>query len=204
MGLFADAADLAALLQRTFDATDTAAADIALRMATAAIKNHTKQTIEQVTDQADLQGNWSHKLWLPERPVTAVSAVSIIGGSGFVREVVLTQDSDFVLGPMGLLRRVSYITGRLLTPASGYWGGDMAIVRVTYTHGFASIPDDVNAVCLSVASRLMTNPEGLLRESIDSQGVSLGVMYGRTTVAEITDGEAAQLARYGPWNPPES
>jgi hypothetical protein len=205
MGLFANATDLAALLQRTFDATDNAAAAVALRMATAAIKNHTKQTIEQVVnDQVDLQGNWSHKLWLPERPVTAVSAVSIIGGSGFVREVVLTPNTDFVLGPMGLLRRVSYITGRLLTPASGYWGGDMAIVRPIYTHGFPTIPDDINAVCLSVASRLMSNPEGLLRESIDSQGVSLGVMYGRTSVAEITDGEAAQLDRYGPWDPPES
>jgi hypothetical protein len=192
-------------MQKTFDTAEQAAAPIALKMATAAIKNYTRQTIERVVgDQVDLQGNWSHKLWLPERPVTDVTALSIIGGSGFVREVVLTQDTDFVLGPMGLLRRVSYVTGRLLTPASGYWGGDMAIVRVTYTHGFSPVPDDVNGVCLSVASRLMSNPQGLLRESIDSQGVSLSVMYGRTTVAELTDGEKEQLERYGPWDPPES
>jgi hypothetical protein len=187
---FAVAADLATFLGTDVDA---ARADEVLADATAAIKGYTRQTIEAVpNDDVVLRGTWSQELWLPERPVTAVSSVVIRNGAIFASEFPLVADKDYRWDRRGLLRRVAYVTGRLLAPASGYWGGEMAYVEVTYSHGFAQIPDDIRAVCLSVASRVYVNPQAILRESVGSYTVQ----YGRTAAAQLDDEEKAQLNRY--------
>jgi len=111
----------------------------AIEEATAAIQNYTHQEIQQSVDDAitlDVAGN-STRLYLPELPVTAVASVVEDGET-------LTEgsDEDYQLGQWGVLHRVS-----------GNWAAGVQIVTVTYTHGYATIPDDVAAVCTRAAAR---------------------------------------------------
>lgn len=88
------------------------------------------------------------ELVLPQRPVVSVARVR-------VHALVLL---DWVLSGDRLLRTGGW---RRLPGTTTY--PDPGLVEVTYTHGWAEVPDDVRAVCLDLASMSVTNP-GWLRE----------------------------------------
>ena len=133
------------------DADKTASCERAIKEASAAIRNYCKQYIEQVTDDEETfdvrPARWN--LLLSELPVTEVSAVVEDGET-------LTEDDDYELGAYGQLWRVNR-----------RWTAGNQIVTVTYTHGYATIPDDIEAVCTRAAARAYQ--AGLRAE--DSAGV---------------------------------
>lgn len=181
---FATVAELEDWLGYSLDAGETDRASLLLDVASATIQTHTGQTLELVTDDvADLRGTWERVLTLPERPVVSVASVVLDGET-------LTVDDDFVVvGDQ--LRRPGFQT---LSPQSDFypksgWGGPDVVVRVTYTHGFAVIPDDVKGVCLSLAARLWSGSAGLAMEVLGSYTVQ----YRRV---ELEDWERAVLNRY--------
>lgn len=160
MAQFATAADLAELLGETFDATRTAQANAALELASATIQGWTRQTIELVAgDTVTLRGTWDEELVLPQRPVVAVTAVSVDG-------TALTAD-DWRLWGSSLVR-VGY----------GNWAGPDVAVAVTYSHGWAVIPDVIRAVTMQIAVRLMANPGLVQAESIGTYSVTYGSEAG--------------------------
>lgn len=166
MPAFATSDELAGVLGRDIGITALAGSDLVLQMASSLIQDEAKQQIVQVlNDSVSLRGTYDHVLRLPERPVLAVTAVRIRNGSIFASELPLQTNVDYRWDRMGLLRRVTYITGRLVSPVSGYWGGPMAVVDVTYSHGYAVVPDRVKALCLSVAARVLSNPRGVVSET---------------------------------------
>lgn len=143
---FATAADLAAVTQSE---VSPAAADLALASASAMIRSWTRQTITRVVDDvATLRVINERELILPQRPVESVSRVR-------VNSLTLL---DWVLSGDRLLRTGGW---RRLPGTTTY--PDPGLVEVTYTHGWAEVPDDVRAVCLDLASMSVTNP-GYLRE----------------------------------------
>jgi hypothetical protein len=145
---FATAADLAAATQRS--ELDPAAADLALASASAVIRSWTRQSITQVIDDVvKLRVLHHSELVLPQRPVTSVSRVR-------VNSLTLL---DWVLSGDRLLRTGGW---RRLPGTTTY--PDPGLVEVTYTHGYAEVPDEVRAVCLDLAAMTLTNPRGL-RES---------------------------------------
>ncbi len=92
--------------------------------------------IERVANETiTLDCAGSYRLFLPELPVILVGAVVEDG-------VALTVTDDYKLGSYGILYRVD-----------DDWKAGVQIVQVTYTHGYAVIPDDVTAVCARAASR---------------------------------------------------
>lgn len=137
MADFAAVADVEAFLQVEIStATQIASAERALAEATAAIKNYCRQEIEQVEDdEITLDSPGGTRLYLPELPVTAVASV-------VEDDEALTVDDDYKLGQHGILHRVS-----------ASWKSGIQIITVTYTHGYATIPDDIVAVCVRAASR---------------------------------------------------
>lgn len=140
MANFAEVGDVANFLQLEIS-TDVqlAACHRALVGATAAIKNYTKQEIERVEDDEitlDVQPHRT-RLFLPELPVIEVSAV-------VEDEDELTVTDDWKLGQHGILHRAG---GRC-------WAAGVQIVTVTYTHGYANIPDDIVDVCTRAAARV--------------------------------------------------
>jgi hypothetical protein len=135
-------------------------------MATAAIRAYTRQTISQVVDDVlTVRGTADPELLLPQRPVSAVSAVTLDGAA-----------ADYTFDGIGTLTR------------SDGWAG---LVAVTYTHGYATVPDDVFTVCLQAAARVYGNPEGLANESIDDHRAGFGAVG-----AQLTDDEKEMLRPY--------
>lgn len=172
-------------------ASDRAA--ILLDMASGAIRAHTNQTITYGTTTAVMPGTFDSKLELPERPVTAVTSVTI-------GATALTADSDYVWDGQHTLHRGSKVDGVLSVNGPDYlingwgdWGGPGAQVTVVYSHGFQSIPNDIKGVCLALAARTLGSPDGVNSESVGSYSVS----YSRTggAVSLLTE-EKALLNRY--------
>ena len=135
MADFATVAHMADFLQ--IDIENEAAAARALAEATAAVRNYCRQFLELVTDEEiTLDCNGGTKLFLPELPVVDVTAVVEDGET-------LDVDDDYKLGQHGILHRMG-----------GYqWASGVQIITVTYSHGYATIPDDIVAVTARAASR---------------------------------------------------
>lgn len=136
---FCTVADVENLLQIEIEADDASCLR-AIEEATEAIKNYCHQEIEEVEDDEvtfDVPRFYLKKLFLPELPVTSVATVVEDGDA-------LTEgdDEDYQLGNDGVLHRID-----------DYWEKGIRIVTVTYTHGYATIPDDIVAVCTRAAAR---------------------------------------------------
>lgn len=153
MADFCTVPDLEALLQVEIStATQLASAERAITAAAAAIRNYCHQFIELVEDEAitlDVPAGRS-QLFLPELPVVEVASVVEDGET-------LTATDDFILGQHGVLYRVDR-----------RWKSGVQVVTVTYSHGHATIPDDVQDVATRAAARAYQ--AGL--KSADSAGIA--------------------------------
>jgi len=115
---------------------DDAQALLAIEEATAVIKNYCNQEIEQVSDDTILlDGTGSTKLFLPNLPVSSITSVTVDG--------VLLDPTYYALAENGVLWR-----------KYGTWTVGACNIEITYTHGYAAIPEDVKGVCYRSASRL--------------------------------------------------
>lgn len=167
---FATVAELAALTDRELP-DDDPGAQLALELATGAVQTYARQRLTLVDDDtAELLADRHGYVELPERPVLGVTAVELDDGTTLA-------PSAYAWGA-GRLWRVdgARLTGR---------------VRVTYAHGFATVPDDVRGVVLAAAARLLDNPDST--RSAQLGGVS-------TTAAllglELGEHERATMRRY--------
>ena len=151
----------------------------AITEATSAIKNYTHQEIEETEDEEitlDSAGI-SRKLFLPELPVTEVSAVVEDD-----EELTAGSDEDYQLGQWGILHRVG-----------SAWALGIQIITVTYTHGYETLPGDIVSVCTRAASR--NYQAGLRSAEVDGvpgvAGESLGdhsVTYGAEGGGGMSEG----------------
>ncbi len=136
MAAFCTVDDLEAFLQVVI-ADDNASAVAAIGAASAAIQNHCRQTISQVA--ADVLTltvpAYRRTILLPEQPVTAVASIVEDG-------TTLVVGTDYQWTRSGILTRV----GRS-------WATGWQDVVITYTHGYATIPDDLKDICVRAAAR---------------------------------------------------
>ncbi len=152
MANFATIQDIEDFLQ--MDITDPAkvlSAQRALAEASAAIRNYTRQYLEKVDDEAiTLDSAGGYRLFLPELPVISID--SVVEDS----ETLVAID-DYKLGQHGILHRIDQ-----------KWAEGIQNITITYTHGYATIPDDIVAVCTRAASRAYQ--AGL--KAADSDGIA--------------------------------
>lgn len=161
MAAFATPTELAGHLQED---VDTYTATLALNRASAKIRKYAGDwSITQESGVvATLDGTGERSLWLPSLLVTAVASVVEDGQT-------LTVVTGFDWTSYGKLIRV----GRC-------WTCKPRSVVVTFTHGYATVPDDVKDICLSVAGRLYRNPAGLRSKTVGA--------VSWTTAGAATDG----------------
>jgi hypothetical protein len=150
MALF-ELADLAAYLQRTLDTTS---ATLARTVATGIVTGYTNQGIEAATYTQTLPISTGLTIRLPQRPVTAVTSVTIDGTAWTVTDQWLWDG-------------ISYQVDLEEPPPVDVW-----TARVVYNAGYATVPGLVKAVALSVAARAYTNPSRVSSQSIDDYQVS--------------------------------
>jgi hypothetical protein len=178
-------ADLEAALQRPLDATQAA---MALRRASGQVRKYCRQYLTFVADDTvTLPGN-GRVLWLPQRPILvddthSLTVVELFGITNV--EYAALEGRDFTRIGTELTRGEAWwaptrLMGWPWMRPQGIWAQR---VRVTYSHGYTEVPDDIVDVVLDLAAMNLTNPQGLRSESIDD--------YSRTFAAETIGG--AQL-----------
>lgn len=151
MDPLAPVADLKTWLQDP--GLDDAYAYLMLTVASGQVRAACGQDFTAVAgDTVTLDGTSEEWLALPQRPVTAVTAVEVNG--------VAVDATSWTLSSHRLYRRGGWDRGYYTATAP-------PLVSVTYDHGYAVIPDDVAAATLAIAAEIVANPQGLTAEDID-------------------------------------
>lgn len=167
--------DLATYLQITYSSGDTALAQ-AVTLACGLVTGYTGQGIESTTYTHTLLINSDQTIRLPQRPVTAVTSVTIDG-------TVLTSGTDYDWDGLSYMIALDGYT-----PAD-----DVFTASVVYVAGYASVPADVKAATLSVGAALYNGAPGVTSESIDDYRVSYETSRGAGGLNEY---ERSILKRY--------
>jgi hypothetical protein len=125
-----DQADLEAYAQVTFPEALEASVEDALARASAAVETHCRRRFTLVEDDA-ITLRWRPSIVLPDPPVIEISSFSVDGRS-------VGYDID--------------ASGRLWPRSTGN------TIGVTYTHGFAQVPEIAKLIACRIANRIMQNP----------------------------------------------
>ena len=143
--------ELAGFMQRDLDRYS---AEQALASASARVRALTEQTFDLITDdEITIEAHDCGDIYLPQRPVVSVTSVT---GRDYltVEETTLTAGEHYVLIGSRL---------RLLYSLSSVWP---QILTVVYTHGYATIPDDVKDATMEVAAGRYGNPRNAKSEGV--------------------------------------
>ncbi len=195
--------DLKDRLGRDLTAAEAARSPALLKDASAKIRSYTKQQFTKVEgDVIVLRPVGSH-LRLPQRPVLSVDVIVAVGGAGLPDVTVppgCWQWDGVDLVELWPLNPDVWLSLPTDWAQYGQWGPDT--YRVTYDHGYETIPDDVVAVCCTMVLRTLTSPtstEGLVSESIGQYNYQYGQGPGRQSpgpTVKMTDDDRNELAHY--------
>lgn len=145
--------ELASFMQD--NAMDCSTATLVLELATGEVQGATLQRLVAVAnDGIELMGLTDAWLALPQRPVTAVTSITIDGGTPLV------AGTDFKRFGSRLWRRCGW---------AKCWD-EPSTIAVTYSHGWAVGDQNLQparAAVLALGQRAYSNPSGLQSEAID-------------------------------------
>lgn len=187
--------DLADYMQST---PSRAAGERALRTASATIRRHTKQTLTRVDNETIELPGGDRILVLPQRPavVDAEHPLTVVELAAGGTEIVAVEDRDFTRLGDELDRGDPWFPqdrfmGWPFNRVQGVWTPK---VRVTYSHGYLEVPDDIVGVCLDLAAATVSNPNRYRSETAGSVSVTYTVETFGT--GKLTDDHRETLATY--------
>jgi hypothetical protein len=181
--LLASPEALAASIGTSFDPSDPKLLKD-LETASAWFRSESHQHISAVAaDEQELRGNWTRRLWLPQRPVTDLVSIAIRRYGQIVYTTATVN--VFSWSRRGLV-------------LSGWdWGGPEATILAVYDHGYDEIPDDVEAAVLSRAKRLFTAPRDTSVASMAMGPANISYFQGGgTPVIGVTAFEEKVVWKY--------
>lgn len=162
----------AADLQNAGATGTDAALELALRRASARVRRYTRQDITFVVDETVTLPGGERVLWLPQYPLVVdgghpLTVVEVADFSGI--EWTAVENRDYSRIGNELTRGYPWqapnrLMGWPWNRALGIWGPK---VRVTYSHGYSEVPDDIVDVVLDLATMNLANPENLRQVAID-------------------------------------
>lgn len=150
---------------------DVPRVDMAIKLAAAYVRRVSGQTMTAVDDdEAVFDGNGNHILFLPQRPVTNVSDVTV---DGTAWEVGIDYDWSERRGAVHALDRRRWPVG-------------LRNIAVTYSHGYAELPVDLQCLVYGLARRSIENPTGVAirSETLGSYSVAFEALIGGLTAFE--------------------
>ena len=156
-------AQLGALLQQTISSTDPSALQL-LAQASGVIRRYLDLTVTQVLGDVELGTPEDGVVFLRESPVTNVSLVEVQDPWTGVWSTVPSTAYKASL-------RLGTVSQGLVNTAGVRWPTDEESWRITYDHGFETVPDDLMGVCVGVASRFYSVPAGVDAERIGNRQV---------------------------------
>lgn len=157
--------DVEARLGRTLTVDETARADALIADVSAAVRFRTRQQLTEATSTDVRLRVRRGRIRLPQRPVTAVTAVTDIAGN----PLMFTWLGDDVVQVQTNLDAFSCVP----------WRNGIAAVDVTYTHGYADdeLPDVLVGVCCSIFARAIgrdPRDAGVTTEQVAGYSYTLG------------------------------
>lgn len=151
----AEIIDVEDRLGRDLEPGETRRVETLLEDASTVVRNYTRRdfTLGSTTARYRPRGR---KVLLPLRPVVSVTAVAAV--QSFGATIITTPMSfwswvggnELIIGDQTLI-----INGPTLD-----FDDDNVWIEVTYSHGFAEVPDDVKSVVANLAVRNLTVPSG--------------------------------------------
>ena len=173
MAALATPAQLGAFMQQPFADTD-ATALLLLDIASGMARDYLHANLDAVTADVTLLDpiNGSYLL-LPELPVTAVTLVEVFDGTIWTTADPITYSVSLRLGMVAAKPGLGIVWPK----GPGTW-------RITYSHGFAVIPQTIVGVVLGAAARAYASPNGVDMERIGSYQVKYSMDAGGFTSSE--------------------
>ncbi|MGH3878063.1 MAG: hypothetical protein ACRDSK_13620 [Actinophytocola sp.] len=186
--------DLEESLGRALTTAEQERAPALLRAASAKARRYARQLFTKVTDDVVVLVADGGRLVLPQRPVTAVTAVKAVGAAG-APDLTVTGWSWDQLDVINL-STASWIINMPedWEDVDRYPG----TYRVTYSHGYEPIPDDVISVVAGAVLRTLSAPTtagDVVGETIGAYSYRLASANGGVTV-RLTDEDKADLRHY--------
>jgi hypothetical protein len=163
------------------DPFESGDADAAIAWASEVVRDYCGQSIEQVLADVEIcDPRPDFTVQLRQGPVTAVTLVEVR-----------------IPGPDGALAwtpvdTFEWLERGLVTVFGTMWPGRKGQVRVTYDHGFATVPESIKQVTLEIAAQKRANPLGLVYRNIGEK--KLG--FAPTTGAVLSSFQRDILDRY--------
>lgn len=143
--------------------------------ASARVRGFTKQQITTGTSTHIVIG--SKKYLLPQRPVQSITSVT--DDQGFtVPSSAYHLDGQFLHLP---------VCGTPWIANGPFYGGEKGFFRVTYVHGFTTLPDELVELVCSIAQRLEDAPSGLAKGVRTEQAGGETVTWGADAFSAVTD-----------------
>jgi hypothetical protein len=189
---FATNAEFAARLGLTLTTDEQNRADTLLALASGIIQQEMKQTIEQVVDDTlTMRSVYGERIRLPQRPVTAVSEVTLTPEGG----TPTTIGADTYYLDCDEIVRASFPVKyqQFFSDWTRGWLGPLWQIAITYTHGYETIPEVVKAVCMEMVVRVWVNPGSVARETVGNTSTVYDNMRFSPTGLLLTDSERTQL-----------
>lgn len=175
MAAFATTTDLASWLQVA--SVTSGPATLALNVASSTIRSFCGWSISQETVTETRDGTGAKSLWLPTLRLTAVASVVADGRT-------LTPTVDYDWTSFGKLIR------------HGCWPRTPRSVALVYTHGYATVPDVVKGVCLSLAARAYNNPQDAKSMSEDVGPFARSLTYTGDSPSSLSRFEMGNLGPF--------
>ncbi|MFB4265306.1 hypothetical protein [Nonomuraea sp. GTA35] len=194
MAALACVSDVEIRLGRAFTSDEAARVQVLLDDASALVRSYTRRDFAPSTTETVVLRESAGVLRLPQKPVTAVTSVVLIGLEGVpdITVVGWGWDGLDVIDVSGwdsaIVNLPEWVNDRAWLPST---------YRVTYTHGYAEVPADVVAVVCGMVGRTMSAPttqSGITSETIGSYsyrtsepGMGVGVSLGAADKALLDD-----------------
>lgn len=170
MTAFATAADFADLLGITLTNAQNTRATNLLGRASQRIREAVGKTIDETTETYTRPGTSDERILLPETPVISVASVAIDG----------TQISTWYLAGNEIVRYGFNLVDRVLTdyPYGGGFGWEQQTLTITYTHGYATIPEICRSIALEMVRRAWMNPAAIVEETVGNVRTTFALRSG--------------------------
>lgn len=169
---YATDAELASFLKQD---VDTSTATLALQVCSQLFSTRANTMFNDTTVTYQTQALGQTQLYLPFRPVTAVSAVRIVSAVANTTTTI----TDYA--------RIKTVLYRLMGFGfPGVFPPDM--VEVDLTHGYSTVPDDVKGAVLESAAAAYINPDITTKsESIDDYSISSAPNAGGVSLSPAAE-----------------
>lgn len=153
--LLAELADVEDRLGRDLEVSEQRRADALLRDASIVVRNYTRRefTLGRTTSRHRPRGD---KVLLPLRPVVQIHSVKSVIAFGQQQSVTIMPFWTWVAGHEVHLGEPTLV----INGPTFEWSDRNVWAEVDYSHGFASIPEDIVSVVANLVVRNLTVPHG--------------------------------------------